>query len=188
MKTHLERALAPTLAALFVAVGLGPTGAQQTQPQGQPAPAPAASTTNPTNRMIYPAKEQTTEQQQKDQQDCYNWAVQQSGFDPVVEKQKLNQTGQQAQANVDAEGGAAVKGAARGAVAGVAIGAIAGDAGKGAAIGATAGGLAGGMRRRDQAKAEQANVDQAVQNYQTGLQNWDKAFMTCLQGKGYTVN
>ncbi len=203
MKTHLKRALAPALATLLVAISLGLTEAQQSQPQGQPqqTPAqppatatqaggqqPAASTTNPTNRMIYPAKGQSPEQQQKDQQECYNWAVQQSGFDPVVEKQKLNQTGQQAQANANATQGQAVKGAARGAVAGVAIGAIAGDAGKGAAIGATAGGLAGGMKRKDQVVAEQAKVDQASQQYQQGLQNWDKAFMTCMQGKGYTVN
>ena len=199
MESCDRRSFAAMLGVLVGAVCFGVAAAQQAQTQGQPAPAqppatpaqaapPAASTTNPTNRVIYPSQGQTPEQQQKEQQECYNWAVQQSGFDPVLERQKHNQTAQQAQSNAQATSGKAVKGAARGAVAGVAIGAIAGDAGKGAAIGATAGGLAGGMKRRDQVAGEQAKVDQASQQYQKGLENWDRAYVACLQGHHYTVN
>jgi YmgG-like glycine-zipper protein len=201
MKMYVPRAVAVTAVLCCAASGFVVAQAQQSPPPAQQAPPPAQSqqaaapaanatlaATNPTGRVIYPSKGQTPEQQQKDQQECYNWAVQQTGFDPVVAKQQLNQTGQQAQGNVDATQGQAVKGAARGAVAGVAIGAIAGDAGKGAAIGATAGGLAGGMKRRDQAAAEQSKVDQAAQQYQQGLEKWDRAFTACLQGREYTVN
>ena len=97
--------------------------------------------------VIYPAKGQTPEQQNKDKGECHVWAVQQSGFDPA-----------QAQAPTappPAQGGERARGAARGAAAGAAVGAIAGDAGKGAAAGAAAGTVAGGSesaRRRGSRK------------------------------------
>ena len=85
--------------------------------------------------VIYPAKGQTPEQQNKDKGECHVWAVQQSGFDPT-----------QAQAPTappPSQGGERARGAARGAAAGAAVGAVAGDAGKGAAAGAAAGTAAG---------------------------------------------
>ena len=69
-------------------------------------------------QIIYPSKGQTQEQQNKDQGECYMWAKQQTGVDPVaLAQQSANQpapTGPQ---------GERVKGAAGGAVAGTAIGA-----------------------------------------------------------------
>jgi hypothetical protein len=162
-----------------ILVGLGATPAVTGQ---------VISNTNPTNRIIFPAEGQTPEQQMADQHECYSWAVQATGVDPVLAEQQLYGTAQSAQGNVDATQGSAVRGAARGAAAGAAIGAIAGDAGKGAAIGATAGGMSGVFRRRDQAMAEQNRVDQAQQQYQQQMSHWDRAYMTCLQGKSYTVN
>src|SRR6187399_2371848 len=79
---------------------------------------------------VFPAKSQSQQQQKIDEFECYKWAMQQSGIDPLnlpkVETAPV-ETGPD---------GSAVRGAARGAAAGVAIGAIAGDAGTGAAIGA----------------------------------------------------
>jgi hypothetical protein len=34
--------------------------------------------------MVFPAKGQTPEQQGKDESDCYVWAKQQTGYDPVA--------------------------------------------------------------------------------------------------------
>src|ERR671912_2560762 len=102
-----------------------------------PAATPTTSFAKSLGIYVFPAKDQDAATQQKDDGDCYRWAVEQSGVDPI------NPPKVEA-AQVDtAPDGTAVKGAARGAAAGVAIGAIAGDAGKGAAIGAVAGGLAG---------------------------------------------
>ena len=66
---------------------------------------------------VFPAKEQKPEQQAKDEQACYSWAVEQSGIDPL--------TMQATKADTVAKGpdGSAVKGAAKGALAGAAIGA-----------------------------------------------------------------
>src|SRR5437763_15424071 len=86
---------------------------------------------------VFPAKNQTPEQQSKEEDECYKWAIQQSGIDPA-NPPKVDT----AQAD-KSRNGEVVKGGAKGAAAGAAIGAIAGDAGKGAAIGAVAGGVAG---------------------------------------------
>ena len=82
----------------------------------------------------YPAKGQSQQQQKSDEVECYKWAMEQSGIDP------LNLPKDTVVAQTGRTGGAA-KGAAKGAAAGAAVGAIAGDdAGEGAAIGAAAGG------------------------------------------------
>ena len=102
-----------------------------------PPAAPTTSFAKSLGLYVFPTKNQTTKVQEKDDADCYRWAVEQSGVDP------MNPTKVEV-AQVDTSpDGTAVVGAAKGAAAGVAIGAIAGDAGKGAAIGAVAGGLAG---------------------------------------------
>ena len=131
---------------------------------------------------VFPAKDQDAATQQKDDGDCYRWAVEQSGVDPI------NPPKVEA-AQVDtAPDGTAVKGAARGAAAGVAIGAIAGDAGKGAAIGAVAGGLAGRRAKVAGDAQQQQKNNQAATAQQTAMtDSFKKAFTVCLEGKGYTV-
>ncbi len=131
---------------------------------------------------IFPAKGQSQEQQETDETECYKWAVQQSGVDPLnppkVEAAQV-QTGPD---------GSAVVGAARGAAAGAAIGAIAGDTGKGAAIGAVAGGLRGRRASRaGQAAAKKESQQTAVNTEAELMNNFKKAYTVCLEGKGYTV-
>ena len=118
---------------------------------------------------VYPAKGQTAEQQQKDQYECHQWAVQQTGFDP---SQPVEQS---------VPRGSALGGAARGAALGAVGGAIGGDAGKGAAIGAAVGGLGTVMRDRQANEAQQ-------QAYSASSASYDRAYGVCLQGRGYTVN
>ena len=131
---------------------------------------------------VFPAKNQTPEQQEKDMSECYSWAVQQSAYDPI------NPTVVQAKQVETGPDGSAVKGAAGGAVAGVAIGAIAGDAGKGAAIGAVSGAVLGHRRGKmvQASEQNQANnqASQANKNLEDGFK---KAFEVCLEGKNYTV-
>lgn len=131
---------------------------------------------------VYPTKGQSKQQQKQDEFECYNWAVQQSGIDP------LNLPKTEAPPAKSGPTGGAVKGAARGAAAGAAIGAIAGDAGKGAAIGAAAGGMKGASsgqqaqaQQNQQAQANAAAQDQAKKD------SFTKAFSVCIEGKGYTV-
>jgi len=131
--------------------------------------------------VVFPAKGQSKQQQKKDEFDCYMWAMDQSGIDPL----NLPKTEVAVQSGPT---GGAVKGAAGGAVAGVAIGAIAGDAGKGAAIGATAGAMRGirkGKQQQDQ-QNQQAQAQAAAKDKGT-IDSYKKAFSACIEGKGYTV-
>ena len=152
----------------------------------EPTAAKPASMTASLNKAlglyVFPAKDQKPEQQAKDEQACYSWAVEQSGIDPL--------TMQATKADTVAKGpdGSAVKGAAKGAVAGAAIGAIAGDAGKGAAIGAAAGGMGGiaGKKKKDAQKQQQATQTAAATDA-AKIDSFKKAYSACLEGKGYTV-
>ena len=130
----------------------------------------------------FPTNDQSQQQQKVDEFECYKWAMEQTGIDP------LNLPKVEVEVQSGPTGGA-VKGAARGAAAGAAIGAIAGDAGKGAAIGATAGAMRG-RRAGKQAQAQQnqqaqANADAAEAETKN---TFKKAFSACLSGKGYTIN
>lgn len=127
------------------------------------------------NLIIYPAKGQSQEQMEKDKFDCYSWAKQQTGVDPMVASAASQQpAGSQ---------GSTMRGAARGAAVGAGIGAIAGDAGKGAAVGAAFGGLRGNRQRRE---AEQIQQHQAAQSNQR-IDEYNRAYSACLEAKGYTV-
>ena len=157
------------------------------QPPASGTPTPAAA---PAQKSLsqgfglyaFPAKEQTKETQDKDEYDCYGWAKQNTGIDPLVAAPPADP------APAQQKSGGAVKGAAKGAAVGAAVGAIAGDAGKGAAIGATAGGVGGRSKQKKQnaAAEEKAAADQkqAAANTKT---EFNKAFGACLEGKGYTV-
>lgn len=131
---------------------------------------------------VFPSKGQNQQKQKEDEFECYKWAMQQSGIDP------LNLPKVEAKPVETGPDGSAVRGAAKGAAAGAAIGAIGGDAGEGAAIGAVAGGLAG-RRAGKQAKAQQAQqTDAAVKQTEQELKNsYIKAFSACMEGKGYTI-
>lgn len=145
-------------------------------------PSITASLNKSLGMFVFPAKDQAPAQQNQDEAACYQWAVQQSGVDP------LNMTATTPDSVATGPDGSAVRGAARGAVAGVAIGAIAGDAGKGAAIGAAAGGMAGarGKRVSDSKKAEQAEAA-AHTTDAAKTESFKKAYSACLEGKGYSV-
>jgi hypothetical protein len=134
------------------------------------------------NLYVYPSKNQSQSQQKKDEFACYQWAVEQSGIDP------LNLPKVEAAPVQSGPTGGAVKGAAKGAAAGAAIGAIAGDAGKGAAIGAAAGGMKG-ISKGKQAQAQQNQQAQAntAAKEQEMKDSFKKAFSVCIEGKGYTV-
>ena len=117
---------------------------------------------------VYPSKGQSHEQMEKDKYECYGWAKQNSGYDPM-------------QQQAAPESGRIVGGAARGAAGGAIIGAIAGDAGKGAAIGAGAGAVGRGMGNRRQQQNYQEQAAHADSEY-------NRAYSACLKGRGYSVD
>lgn len=140
--------------------------------------------------MIYPSEGQSDEQMEQDKFQCYSWAKQQSGFDPMAPP-----TATAPPPEKEAKQGGVVPGAVGGAVVGGAIGAIVGDSGKatrrGLAAGAATGGLVGGMRRNEQVQREQQKQQQweqqQVQQYSQNRNNYNRAYAACLEGRGYTV-
>ena len=162
----------------------------------QPAPAPAAAATPAPPKpatlglMVYPGSGQDAAKQGLDENECYTWAGQQTGIDPVAPPTQA--------AEAEVPKGGAVRGAARGAARGATVGAIADnntigdeghlDAGEGAAAGAVAGAARG---RRSQKKAQKQANAQAQQTAQTQdtqkKDTFKKAWGACLEGRGYTV-
>lgn len=129
---------------------------------------------------VYPAKGQSQDQQQQDEYQCYGYAKNQTGFDPMAVPTATSAKPQ--------EEGGLVRGAARGAALGAAVGAIGGNAKKGASIGAASGGMMGGMRRRDSQKKQKQWEQEQQANYQNNRNNYNRAYSGCLQGRGYTVS
>jgi len=127
-----------------------------------------------------PSKGQSADLQTKDNTECAALAVQQSGFDPT----KAQAAAAQPQS---AAGGQRVRGAAKGAAVGAAAGAIGGDAGKGAAAGAAAGTAAGGMRKRQEGREQTAQAEQQQTAAAQGQAGYDKAMISCMQGRGYLL-
>jgi len=132
--------------------------------------------------IVYPAKGQSAKKMEKDKASCQAWAKKETGVDPLALANKSAN-----QPPPPGPQGERVRGAARGAAGGAVIGAVAGDAGKGAAIGATAGTMAGGARQRGKARAYQQGQQQQQAQTKQALDQYNRAYAVCLEGKGYTV-
>jgi hypothetical protein len=172
------------LIVVVLALAVGVTTRAQTSPATQTAKTLAASM----NMYVFPSAGQSASQQSKDESECYNWAVKNSGTDPF---QLANQA-QQAQAQpaqpAGATPGSGARGAARGAAGGALIGGIAGDAGKGAAVGAATGAVVNRSRsRRANSEAQQQQASATQQATAEQLENFKKAFSVCLEAKKYMV-
>ena len=122
--------------------------------------------------FVYPAKGQSAEQTEKDKYECYQWAKQNTGVDPMqgaTQQQKSDTSGDVA------------KGVVGGALSGLVIGNIAGGSGsKGAAAGAVFGGIGSASRSHRRQSSQQQASGQSRANY-------DRAYGACLEGRGYTV-
>jgi hypothetical protein len=135
--------------------------------------------------IIFPAKGQSDEQMEKDKFSCYQWARNETGFDPMKVPTASTPPPQQ-----QAKSG----GAGRGAVVGAGAGALiksGGSRSKGAAYGALAGGLLGGarsssQRRQDEEARRQWEQEQA-REYAHKRNTYNRGYSACLESKGYTV-
>lgn len=131
--------------------------------------------------IVYPAKGQSPKQMEQDKYQCYGWAKNNSGFDP------MQATSPSAHAQQSTQQRGLLRGGARGAALGAVGGAIGGDAGTGAAIGAATGAMIGGMRRRDSRRQQDQANAQSQPQYQAAKSNYDRAYAVCLEGRGYSV-
>lgn len=128
--------------------------------------------------FVYPKQGQTQQQFEQDQFACHQWAKGQTGVDPSK---------QVAVATPPPATGGAIRGAARGATVGVIGGAIGGDAGKGAAIGAGVGATAGLMRQGAYNRQVYQQSQQVQAQQQADFARYERAYATCMEGRGYQV-
>jgi hypothetical protein len=135
--------------------------------------------------IIFPAKGQSQEQMEKDKFSCYQWAKNETGFDPMQTPTASTPPPQQ-----QAGRGGALKGAAVGA----GVGALVkrnDSRSKGAATGAVVGGVLGGARQINQnkqdEKARQQWEQQQANEFGQKRNTYNRAFSACMEPKGYTV-
>ena len=144
-----------------------------------------------TQIYFYPKAGQTNEQQSRDHYECYNWAMQQTGFDPsqssIPSEQRVRVVPMPPPGHDTAV--LAITGAVLGAL-------IAGPrhAGVGALIGAGSGAVAGAVsdatRQQQARQLEEAysNRDRALDaQYEGRALNFRRAMSACLEGRGYNV-
>jgi len=144
-----------------------------------------------TQIYFYPKAGQTNEQQSRDHYECYNWAMQQTGFDPsqssIPSEQRVRVVPMPPPGHDTAV--LAITGAVLGAL-------IAGPrhAGVGALIGAGSGAVAGAVsdatRQQQARQLEEAysNRDRAIDaQYEARAFNFRRAMSACLEGRGYNV-
>ena len=158
----------------------------------QPSGPEAASRPAPSTQVFfYPARGQSAEQQSRDHYDCYNWAINQTGYDPsqsaIPKEQRVRVVPMPPPGHDTAV--LAVAGAVLGALIGgrrhAVGGALIGAAG-GAAVGA-----ASDATRQEQARqlemaygAQDRSRDPRLDAQATGFR---RAMSACLEGRGYTV-
>jgi hypothetical protein len=132
--------------------------------------------------FIYPQKGQSAEQQDKDEFECYKWARDNSGFDPMAAP-----TAGSPPPRKDEKSYGVLKGAAVGAVGGK----VFGNSKKTTRTAAAAGGLLGGVRQHQHNSREQQKVEdwerREASNYASNRSNYNRAYAACLEGRGYTV-
>ena len=190
-RTRRDIARRPALIGLLL-LATGPLTLAE-EPAGAP---PRLSVSRDLGLHAYPARNQAAAQQQKDEVECYRWAAQDSGFNPLaaVGEQPAPAPPAATQNGPSTAGGAA-KGAVAGAAAGALIGAIAGDTGKGAGIGAGTGLLGGVLiakhkqkEAHKEADAEPARQQAAAKaETQRKLEGFKKAYSVCMEAKSYVV-
>ncbi|THB72078.1 MAG: hypothetical protein D6B25_17500 [Desulfobulbaceae bacterium] len=159
-----------TLSALFLVLVIAPVCAAQ-------------------EPIIYPANGQSQEQMDRDKYECYTWARQQTGFDPMQSPQATAPPPQQPPRSGVAAG--TMKGSMKGAMAGGAAGVITGNPRKGAKIGAATGAFVGAARRAERQRQHQQAVQQHQQQqavqYSRNRDGYYRANAACLEGRGYTI-
>lgn len=154
----------------------------------EPTPNPKAPITQV---YFYPKEGQTTEQQSRDHYECYNWAMEQTGYDPsqssIPPVRRVKVVPMPPPGHDTAI--LSITGAVLGAL-------IAGPrhTGGGALIGAGSGALIGAasdanrQQQAQQLEEAYANRGQALDaRYEEEARNFRRAMSACLEGRGYSV-
>lgn len=136
-----------------------------------------------TTVYFHPAHGQPAQQQDRDQYECHNWAVRQTGFDPSAPQvpPHLRVTSEPLATGV-------AVGAASGGLVGAAV-SRPWDSGSGALLGTIAGAAVGGLTASaatDSAQNQERRMRAAQLEQQAS--NYRRALSACLEARGYNVS
>ena len=142
---------------------------------------------NPTQRLIIPRNHQSAEQQLSDEWECYDWACDQTGWDPYEAYAELVDEGYAVALTRDEMEEGLICLAADGAVTGAVAGDIVGDMKSGAEIGAAIA-IALELRRSSYLKhLDDPEARRVISWFERNLKHWDRKFVACLRPNGYRV-
>ena len=130
--------------------------------------------------VAYPAKGQSSDQQNRDEYECHESAQKETGVDPVA---LAEQTTAPSSSGSKSGLGSGLPGAGIGAMRGAADG----DAGAGALHGAGMGRLIAVVRSRRQMEKQQDATSTQNADLRAQLDKYDSSYSTCLTGRGYSV-
>ncbi len=180
--------------ALLVLVIAAPwTAAQENEPattDDSPLESPAQEIVpnpNPTRRVISPRKNQTPEQQFSDERECYEWACDQTEWDPYLAYADLVDEGYAVSLTPEELEDGLICQATEGAVIGAVAGDILGDSEKGAEIGAATAVALEVVRSNYLNQQDNPEAQRVIARFERNLKNWDRKFAACLRPKGYRV-
>ncbi len=186
-RSKLSFVLAP-LAMLGLLPGCAELSSYETQaPAASTAPASDAVLAA-TKVFVYPGKDQSAQQLDRDRYECYLWAVEQTGFDPsqlgLAPHQRVEVVA------VPTPGAETTAGAIAGAVIGAVV-SPSRHAAEGAIVGAMIGGLAGAASEAERAhSAEELRrtyEENITAQHERQSNEYRRALTACLEGRGYTV-
>jgi len=180
-------------AVLVLVMATPRTGAQENEPATMDDSAlesPAqeiAPNPNPTRRVISPRKNQSTEQQQSDERECFEWACDQTEWDPYLAYADLVDEGYAVSLTPEELEDGLICQAAEGAVTGAVAGDILGDIDKGAEIGAAIAVASEVVRSNYLYQQDNPEAQRVISRFERNLKNWDRKFAACLRPRGYRV-
>jgi hypothetical protein len=181
---NTKSASALVVAALIAGCATAPA------PQSAPVVAVAPAPTNLTQVYFYAQRGQSQAQQDRDRYECFNWSVQQTGFDP---SRRAVPADSKPLVPVNNTGATVVGGALMGAAIGAAV-SNHGEHDEGAVIGAIAGTALGALAANAQASSQasamhaaQKQVTPARSSYEQQAAEYRRAMSACLEGRGYVV-
>ena len=176
---------ASVLVAAALIAGCASTPAPQ--PATVAAPVSAAPNTSITQVYFYAQRGQSQAQQDRDRYECFNWSVQQTGFDPS--RRSVPADHSKPLVPVNNTGATVVGGALMGAAIGAAV-SNPWERDEGAVIGAIAGTALGAVAANAQTSATHAVHKQATparSSYEQQAAEYRRAMSACLEGRGYVV-
>ena len=165
-------------AILFAALAPFMISAQDNEPEPNP---------NPTLRSITPRNDQSSEQQLTDERECFDWACEQTDWNPYDAYAQLIDEGYAVALTPDDTEEWLIFLATEGAVTGSVAGQILGNEMAGARIGAAIA-IASGLVHSDFLnQPDDPETKRTISAFERNLRYWDKKYAACLRPKGYRV-